>query len=300
MKREEPASSWPSKGPQAFEDFYSAIWGGRWPALRSAMAGPAPQASWSESLSEPYLMDPASVLAALALGRPQAEACLDMCAAPGGKSLVIASRMRDSILVANERSPERMGRLKRVLDRHLPGPLRSSVQVRQGDAARLCRSRPASFGRILLDAPCSSERHVMASERHLSLWSRSRAASLTYSQWALLGSARLLLRLGGRLVYSTCSINPAENQDMAQRLLSRRGSGIQALDARALTRAELEDLPPGLTESLGAVLDAAEDAGPGIMILPDRAGPGAGPMFIAVFEKTLAEEDPSGTFRAEA
>ena len=62
-----------------------------------------------------------------------------------------------------------------------------------------------------LDVPCSSERHVFADEKYLDMWSPSRIKSLAIEQWALLSSAYRLLRNDGFLLYSTCALNPKEN-----------------------------------------------------------------------------------------
>ncbi len=286
MKRDTTGAK---RGSAALDAHYASLWGERWPALRSALLADAASIEWSEGLSAPYALDPASALAALALGRPRGEDCLDLCAAPGGKALVIASRMEDSRLTVNERSPDRFMRMKRVLEEHLAGDRLRAVSARRSDGASLCRVLPESFDRILLDAPCSSERHVIASREHAERWTPARAKALPFAQWALLSSAFIMLRPGGRLVYSTCSLNPAENEGVAARLLKKEKERVAIADARALLTEELGTAPDPALASLKAALDAAEDRNAGILVMPDKehreGASGPGPMYIAVFER---------------
>jgi len=95
----------------------------------------------------------------------------------------------DTTLVANELSSERKNRLIRVLDEFLEPTLRQRVKVTGFDAARWSRFEKGTFGAILLDAPCSSERHVLTSPKHLQEWSPARIRNLAFRQWALLSGA---------------------------------------------------------------------------------------------------------------
>jgi 16S rRNA (cytosine1407-C5)-methyltransferase len=151
-------------------------------------------------------MDRASILAAMSLNLPETGLVLDACAAPGGKSLVIASRMEERTnLISNERSAERRRRLQAVLEGHLDGETRKRIKVSGFDAAALGgrETERNRFDAILLDAPCSSERHVIKSPEALSQWTDVRPRSLSRQQWALLSSCFLLLAPGGTLVYAT-------------------------------------------------------------------------------------------------
>ncbi len=286
MKRD---TSEAKRGSAALDAHYAKLWGTRWPTLRAALLADTASIEWSEGLSAPYALDPASVLAALALGRPRGEDCLDLCAAPGGKALIIASRMEDSRLTVNERSPDRFMRMKRVLEEHLDGERFRAVRARRSDGASLCRLLPSSFDRILLDAPCSSERHVIMSREHAEMWTPARAKALPFAQWPLLSSAFIMLRPGGRLVYSTCSLNPAENEGVAARLLKKEKERAALADARALLTEEIGTASEPARKALKDALNAAEDREAGILVMPDkdyREGiSGPGPMYIAVFER---------------
>ena len=278
------------RGASAFLEQYAGLYGPRWGTLLESLTGPADSVAFRASAeSEPYFLDSASLFAAQclilpALRRGAAQESgtassaagsgpalvLDACAAPGGKSLVLASRMAavcgpDALLQSNELSANRRRRLAAVLDRHLPPAMRSRVEVLGRDAASLCRTRREVYDAILLDAPCSSERHVLADARALEEWSPARSRNLAARQWALLSSAFLMLKPGGCLVYSTCSLAPQENQGVVARLEGKYGG-------------EFDFDPPEDGR--------CERAGAGMLMLPDRAG-GAGPMFVCRLSKRL-------------
>lgn len=257
-------------GAEAFRQHYEALFGDRWPRLEAALATEPDSVAFSAGPGlEPYYLDSASIFAASCLEIPEGGRALDACAAPGGKSLVLASRLGPGAhLVANELSADRGRRLRAVLDRHLPPELRSRVEVTRRDAAAMCRSSKAAFDAILLDAPCSSERHVLTDEAALAAWSPARIRGLAVRQWALLSSALIMLKSGGCLVYSTCALSPEENDRVVARASARYGAAL------AFEAPRYEG--PG----------EAEAAEYGLMILPDRAA-GAGPMYVSQMKKTL-------------
>lgn len=251
-------------GTELFEEFYRGVFEERWASLKQALLEPVRQECITGPTGENYYLDAGSMEAASALPLPETESILDMCAAPGGKSLVLARRMgADTTLVANELSSERKNRLIRVLDEFLEPTLRQRVKVTGFDAARWSRFEKGTFGAILLDAPCSSERHVLTSPKHLQEWSPARIRNLAFRQWALLSGAWLVLRPGGYLVYSTCALSPSENDNIVEKLLKKYE------DAELL----MPESPSG-----------AEVTGYGHHILPDRSG-GAGPIFYSLVRK---------------
>lgn len=148
------------------------------------------------------------------------ERILDACAAPGGKSTHLAELMRDQGEVwAIDRSE---GRLKRVAINAARLGLRC-VHTLAADASQLALTRPEwehRFDRILLDAPCSGlgtlARHADARWRI----SPEAIAELTALQWQLLVGLLPLLKPGGQLVYATCTVHPAENQQLIDRFLA--------------------------------------------------------------------------------
>jgi 16S rRNA (cytosine1407-C5)-methyltransferase len=266
---------------RAFEDYYRGLYGDRWEGLRESLAAERPALAFSKGLREPYYLDPASALAAASLRFPgeaggDAEGpgerggsgrreVLDACAAPGGKALIIAVSMPGTFrLVANELSGDRRRRLAGVLDRYLPGEIRTRVSVSGFDAAALGgRKRERNrFAAALLDAPCSSEGHVLKDPAALAAWTPARPRFLAGRQWALLSSVFLLLEKGGSLVYVTCAISEEENDGVAGRLAAKYGAGV------------LED-PPSFAQG--------ERTRRGVLLLPDRCS--MGPMYVARFRK---------------
>lgn len=245
-----------SRGPQAFDQYYSQLFKDDWPSLKGSLlaAGQKVDVKFAPECA-PYSLDPASEKVAQALEIKVGDSVLDMCASPGGKSLVM---LRDTQGRANIRlndlSVGRVERLKRVLQSHLPADIYKTLQITRGDAASIGVRSPAQFDRVLLDAPCSGERHLLSSPKHLQEWSPSRSKNLARRQYALLCSAALALKPGGRLVYSTCTLNPVENEDVIARFMKRKPGELVWRNA------------------------------PGKYIRPDRDS-GLGPMFYAVMEK---------------
>jgi 16S rRNA (cytosine967-C5)-methyltransferase len=149
----------------------------------------------------------ASQLVAPALGPRPGERVLDLCAAPGGKTTHIAALMGDEgEVVAVERHPGRARALRASAERMHAG----SVHVVVGDAKAF--EDPDGFDRVLLDPPCSGL-GTLRSHPDLRWRVTPRAIDLlVVEQDALLASARRALRPGGTLVYSVCTISPAEER----------------------------------------------------------------------------------------
>jgi 16S rRNA (cytosine1407-C5)-methyltransferase len=251
---------------QEFEDYYRALYGTRWDSLRKSLLEPPAMTAYHNGLYIPYYLDRASILAARSLRLPEEGIVLDACAAPGGKSLVIASLMGPAVcLLANELSHERRRRLVKVLDEHLEGERRARVRVSGFNAAASAgkKTEQGRFSGILLDAPCSGERHLMQNERALAQWTAARPRFLARRQWALLSAAFLLLGAGSSLVYATCALSPEENDGVALRLLRKYGTGVIP---------DEPDFPEGERTEYGRI------------ILPDVSG-GMGPMYVARFRK---------------
>jgi len=258
-------------GAAAFDAYYAERYGDRWPRLREALLAPVRQVAREDSLLKPYFLDAASLEAALALPPVDDGAILDMCAAPGGKTLVLASRLGAlSRITANEISRDRRARLIAVLDQHLGSDLRARVDVTGRDAARWSRYEKDAYDRILLDAPCSSERHVLSAPSYLAEWTPARIRNLALRQWALLSGAWLVLKRGGFLLYSTCALSEDENDGVVGRLLKKYPDAI-------------------LAQPENCVLDSgcdsrAEKTNSGFHVLPDTSE-GAGPIYYALIRK---------------
>lgn len=250
-----------------FDQYYANAFGSRWTELKAALEGEDRKIPFSTGFGSPYFMDAASVHAASCMRMPEGGTVLDACAAPGGKTLVLARAMGPQTqLLANELSSDRRRRLSDVLDEHLAPELRARVRVSGFDAAAAGarQSERDRFASILLDAPCSSERHVLADPKALTQWTPARISFLAQRQWSLLSSAFLLLADGGSLVYATCALSDEENDGPVARLLKKYGDRVM-LDPI--------DAEPGQERCLY-----------GLRTLPDRAS-GSGPIYVCRLRK---------------
>ncbi len=170
-----------------------------------------------------YFLDPASVLVPLSLSVQPGHHVLDMCAAPGGKSLILGKCLQgEGQLISCEPSPERRQRLKGVLRSYLSEEELKPVTVSGRKGEVWGRAEPEKFERILLDAPCSGERHLLMDHPQDPKWTEASAKRNAMRQFSLLCSGWDALAPGGRLVYSTCSMNPKENDHVIAKLIDRR------------------------------------------------------------------------------
>ncbi len=255
-------------GELGFDTYYSELFQERWEPLKAALLQEKENSSYNEKLLKPYFLDSASVLAAAALPLENAEKILDMCAAPGGKSLVLASKMNlSATMISNERSRERKNRLVRVLDEHLPQDIRERITVTNRDASMWCKYEKETYDAILLDAPCSSERHVLQDKKYLDQWSAARIKNLSIAQWALLSSAFLCLKKGGYILYATCALSPTENDAVVKKLIKKYPT------------AEIMSI-----FNQDTVRGVAEQTEVGYHVLPD-SHQGAGPLFFSLIKK---------------
>ncbi|KAL6751043.1 S-adenosyl-L-methionine-dependent methyltransferase [Haematococcus lacustris] len=332
-----------------------------------------PETDQCTGLKTYYWLDMASVMPPLLLDVVPGHAVLDMCAAPGGKTLVMAhclfppqlntahqqdqqhpelqpqpppsqqepSQQQEpkqqqqqqqesqqephpqqpelagglsqppplplrSVLVANEPDPGRRARLARVLQEQLPcallnhpslqpglpalhegaatGPAGVRLLGQEGDKYFARGHEQEAYDRVLLDVPCSSERHVvqqaLAAARgqvSASQWSVAGCRALAGLQLQLLLAGLQALRQGGRLVYSTCSLAAVENDEVVAKALARCPVGSLHIV-----------LPghPGYGLQSGALtgLFGAERTRYGVIVMPD-APQGSGPIYAAVLEK---------------
>eukprot|EP00563_Minutocellus_polymorphus_P017156 CAMPEP_0197721360 /NCGR_PEP_ID=MMETSP1434-20131217/4433_1 /TAXON_ID=265543 /ORGANISM="Minutocellus polymorphus, Strain CCMP3303" /LENGTH=460 /DNA_ID=CAMNT_0043306353 /DNA_START=122 /DNA_END=1504 /DNA_ORIENTATION=+ len=276
---------------------------------------PTPTFCPSSSLLNYYCLDPASLLPVIALDLPlsvsshQASAkVLDMCAAPGGKTLAILQSLfggaahlshvspyskeenQQHVIVANEVSRNRRTRLENVLADYVPLPIQRSSLVITGidgtmfGSASIDPQRGLHFSsesditpipeeddgytHILCDVPCSGERHALKTSSSLAKWNAGSSRHLQKKQLSLLKAAVSACRPGGRIVYSTCSINSNENDVVVEKLLNKRGDHVEVLCDT-------------LTD-----FDIGESTKYGKMFLPDRKScRGMGPMYVCTMRK---------------
>ena len=167
-----------------------------------------------------YIQEASSMLPPAALMKlaPEAELVLDMAAAPGSKTTQLAAAMNNrGLLVANELSASRIKGLFSNIQR-------CGIQntaLTHFDGQVFGRFLPGMFDAILLDAPCSGEGTVRKDPDAFKNWDHASVIGLAELQKKLIESAYLALKPGGVLVYSTCTLNHEENQQVCQHLLQR-------------------------------------------------------------------------------
>lgn len=157
-----------------------------------------------------YYLQEASAMAPVALLSPQpGERVCDLCAAPGGKTTQIAGRMAgQGFLLCNEINPKRAKILSRNIERMgIAGAL-----VTNEHPEVLAARFPGFFHRVLVDAPCSGEGMFRKEEAAVTDWSQETVEMCARRQREILRSAAKMVAPGGRLVYSTCTFAPEEDE----------------------------------------------------------------------------------------
>ncbi len=229
--------------PTAWAGFYEVA-SGHWPEVEPLLKG-----------GQIYLQDPGTRLAVELLAPQRGETVLDVCAAPGGKSLLIADALRgadagtptgrvvamDLPPVAAEgaaaRPSPRIGRLKENLARVQGVEVALVLGDVQRDAAVLLREHhlPEAYAAVLIDVPCSNTgvmRHRVDVKWRLQ---ETDFAKHGRQQAALLHAAARLVAPGGRLVYSTCSVDAEENEKVVRAFFDSRAGGPFKLERSVLS-----------------------------------------------------------------
>ncbi|UOF90538.1 RsmB/NOP family class I SAM-dependent RNA methyltransferase [Fodinisporobacter ferrooxydans] len=164
-----------------------------------------------------YIQEPSAMAVAESLGVTGSSVVLDLCAAPGGKSTQIASFLgKHGLLVANEIHPARA----RILSENLERWGAVQAVVLNETPQKLARNFSEFFTHILVDAPCSGEGMFRKDPEAIEHWSLSNVNMCTERQKEILAAAVQMLRPDGVLVYSTCTFNPYENEQMIEWLLT--------------------------------------------------------------------------------
>ncbi len=180
-----------------------------------------------------------SMLPVLALDPKPGEYILDLCASPGSKTSQIAEHLNDSgVVVANEIVRGRVNLLVSNMQRHRS---RSNIIVNH-DARHFPKVPEFGYDRILVDAPCTGTGTTRKNPDVWSRWKPSGGRSMQRLQIDILSRATKLIKTGGRIVYSTCSLDPIENEAVVAEIL-RSDPSLKLISAH--------DLIPKLSGSEG-------------------------------------------------
>ena len=169
-----------------------------------------------------YIQEPSAMAPAAYLTRQMAdgagERILDLCAAPGGKSTQIAAAMAGrGTLISNEIHPARA----KILSENMERMGVKNVMVTNESPQTLGGMFTEYFDRIMVDAPCSGEGMFRKNEQACEEWSPENVQVCAVRQQEILACAASMLRPGGRMVYSTCTFAPEENEGTISRFLEQ-------------------------------------------------------------------------------
>lgn len=165
-----------------------------------------------------YIQEPSAMAPAAYLDAQPGEKILDLCAAPGGKSTQIAAAMRgEGLLISNEIHPARAKILSENIERM---GIRNAMVTNESPQS-LAKVFEAYFDRIMVDAPCSGEGMFRKNADACDEWSPENVTLCAERQAEILECAASMLRPGGRMVYSTCTFAPEENEGTISQFLAK-------------------------------------------------------------------------------
>ena len=173
-----------------------------------------------------YIQEPSAMLVADALPIEPDDFVLDMCAAPGGKSCEIASRLTgEGVLIANDIEASRA----RILSENIERFGLDNTIVTNVDPMRFTKQFQEAFDKIVLDAPCSGEGMFRKLEQAVDTWSEDKVLECAHIQKNLLKGAYDMLKQGGMVIYSTCTYSYEENEAMVHYAVDQLGFEILPL-----------------------------------------------------------------------
>ncbi len=162
-----------------------------------------------------YVQEAASMIPPLVLQPKPGDIVLDMAASPGSKTTQMAAMMKnEGLLVANDYKGDRLQSLGINLQRSVITNCLITLMRGQG-------IKEIQFDKILLDAPCSGTGTIRKSLKTISIWNPNMITKLAKEQKELIEVAFQNLKPGGEMVYSTCSLEPEENEGVVSHLLER-------------------------------------------------------------------------------
>ena len=167
-----------------------------------------------------YIQEPSAMLVADALPIEPDDFVLDMCAAPGGKSCEIASRLTgEGVLISNDIEASRA----RILSENIERFGLDNTIVTNVDPMRFTKQFQDAFDKIVLDAPCSGEGMFRKLEQAVDTWSEDKVLECAHIQKNLLKGAYDMLKQGGMVIYSTCTYSYEENEAMVHYAVDELG-----------------------------------------------------------------------------
>lgn len=233
-----------------------------------------------------YIQEPSAMAPVMFLDVTPGERILDLCAAPGGKSTQIGAKLQGKgILVCNEIHPARAKTLSENVERMGI----ANALVTNETSERLAGFFGGYFDKILVDAPCSGEGMFRKEDAAVTEWSPENVQLCADRQDEVLDNAAKMLRLGGHLVYSTCTFAPQEDEGAVARFLERH-SDFEIVDT-AIPEGFMKGRPEWAV-TFGGAGTAPEELGYTMRLMPHLIkGEGH---YLAVLRRKGNEQDGSG------
>ena len=165
-----------------------------------------------------YIQEPSAMLPGAILGARPGEKVLDLCAAPGGKTVQIAASMKNSgVLIANDINSDRVKALVKNIE--LCG-VKNAVVLNESPE-KIAGGFTGYFDRILIDAPCSGEGMFRKDEDAARSWESFKCETCSGMQKSILDNIDAMLKPGGTLAYSTCTFSPEEDEGIITYFLNK-------------------------------------------------------------------------------
>ncbi|NXI37878.1 NSUN3 protein, partial [Galbula dea] len=224
-------------------------------------------------LKQYYLLNAASLLPVLALEVKDGEDVLDLCAAPGGKSVAILQCACPGQFHCFEYEDLRSRWLEQTIESFIPYPLINLITVSKLDGRQIGDLKPELYDKVLVDAPCSNDRSwLFSSDTQQVMLRLTKRKELPALQFQLLRSAIKALRPGGSLVYSTCTLSKAENSDVINLILNSCSNVIPV---------DISEMAKAVSLEFTFLSGTQQHE---LLVLPEK-GRAWGPMYLAKLKK---------------
>jgi len=184
------------------------------------------------SLGYIYIQEAASMIPPIVLAPKPGDIVLDVAAAPGSKTTQMASMMKNQgIIIANDISPDRLASLGVNLQRC--GVANAAITMMKGHNIR------GTFDKILLDAPCTGTGTIRKSVKTIYAWNPDMISRMSGQQKQLIAHSFDMLKSGGTMVYSTCSLEPEEDEEVVDYLISHHEDAkVMPINLKGLKKSE--------------------------------------------------------------
>nr|XP_020639029.1 5-methylcytosine rRNA methyltransferase NSUN4 isoform X1 [Pogona vitticeps] len=225
-----------------------------------------------------YLLNAASVLPVLALNVQPGDLVLDLCAAPGGKTLAILQTGCCRELAVNDISASRIDRLHRILHSYLPEQLINKVKITRKDGRNWRDLNDTCYDRVLVDVPCTNDRQSLKEEEN-SIFKYGRKEErkmLPMLQLQLLVAGILAAKPGGEVVYSTCTLSQLQNEYVVE-------GAVELLKVEHGITVQVEDLSY-FRRLFHSTFSFYQDCRLGELVLPNLSA-NFGPMYFCKLQR---------------